>query len=170
MVLFGITEIQGSYYLNKFSCHFHSRLSFLFTIGDVQLSIKNDYLHSCLWRKKSTERTCWRVGGKAGSWTWVCSLQETISVTEILGAWAFSLSLPLPFPFPSPSAPTTNPLYKIIFLKKSLLSTDYYYFSYLLQRPSSSLAIIFSNVETQSPKRLISYGFVTILIPAIMEF
>lgn len=118
MVLFGITEIQCSYYLNKFSCHFHSRLSFLFTIGDVQLSIKNDYLHSWLWRKKSTERTCHRVGGKAGSWTWVCSLQETIPVTEILAAWAFSLSFPLPLPFPSPSAATTNSPYKIIFLKK----------------------------------------------------
>lgn len=45
-----------------------------------------------------------------------------------------------------------------------------FFFSDLPQRASNSLAITLSNVKTQSPKRLISYDFVTVLIPEIMEF
>lgn len=35
-VLFGMTEMQCSYHLNKFSCHFCIRLSFFFTTRGVQ--------------------------------------------------------------------------------------------------------------------------------------
>lgn len=79
-VLFGITEIQCSYYLNKFTCHFHSRLSFSFTIGDTQLWFSSGYLCS-LGRKKGIIRTCWRV----------CCLQQNIHRTTVcLGIFSFS--------------------------------------------------------------------------------
>lgn len=92
-VLFGVTEIQCSYYLNKFICHFCGRLSFSFTTGDSQLWLGSGYLCSCLGRKKGTTSTSWRTGGKAVSGTWVgCVQQNTYRNTVCLGTFSFSPS------------------------------------------------------------------------------
>lgn len=100
----------NSHFTSTADCHIPLLLE-MFTWGSTVATC------SCLGRKKSTTRTCRKVGGKAESWTWVYCLQQNTPVTELLVAWAFSLSPPLLFPSPSP--PTTNPICEIILLKNS---------------------------------------------------
>lgn len=95
-VVLGITEIQCSYYLNKFACRFHSRLPFSVTIGGSQLRFNSDYLCS-----SGKEKNILVGGRKAGSWTCVLHPAEnsghrTFGCLGILYSSALSL-----FIFPS---------------------------------------------------------------------